>query len=225
MDIKIIDKVLRKVLEDKQARQFDYVYELSDDSKYKKLVFSIHGLNVELDEEEITTIAHTKFIFRTDLEEKNITENYFWYLKEINCVYNKIDFESAEDLELKLKTIITEDKFGTNLRSISNFIADAPASHMNDYLSKRDISTFTITNVSYNPKLKMFPCEETSFDFDIDINNGQYEIKLSIKKSESEFSFFYYIIDEVIEKTNSDLNQMPQLITDHIISIYQENLS
>ena len=225
MNVKNVDTILRNILEEKKARQFEHVYELSEDDKFYKLVFSIHGLNVEMEDESVTTIVHTKFIFRTDTKKQKLVEDSFWYLKDINCIYNKVDFESVEDLEYKLKSIITEDKFGKNLRNISDFISEAPASSMNDYLNKRDITEFTITNVEYNPKFKMFPCEETKFDFEISINNGLHIVKMSIKKVGDIFKIYYYILDEVIEKDVDNINQLSQLLTDQLITIYREHLS
>ena len=57
------------------VQSVDTVYELSGDEKFYRLVISIHGLSIE-----DTSIIHTKFIFKTDLEKRNIIEDSFIYL-------------------------------------------------------------------------------------------------------------------------------------------------
>ena len=73
MEIKIseIEQVFKDVFdeEDGVVNSVDTVYEMSSDEKFYKLVISIHGLATQ-----DTSIIHTKFIFKTDLEKKNIVE-------------------------------------------------------------------------------------------------------------------------------------------------------
>ena len=93
MDIKIseIEEVFRDTFEEEKGlvNTVETVYEMSDKEDFLKLVISIHGLTTE-----DTSIIHTKFIFKTDLEKRNIIDNYFIYLYDINCIYHKIEFST-----------------------------------------------------------------------------------------------------------------------------------
>ena len=92
-----IEQTFKEVFEEEEGKvsSVDTVYELSKNEDYYKLVISIHNLSVE-----DTLIIHTKFIFKTDLEKKNILDESFIYLYDINCVYHKVDFKNMIDLRL-----------------------------------------------------------------------------------------------------------------------------
>ena len=226
ISLKQVDSALKEVFNDTRVQMMDSVYELSKDEKFYKLVFSIHNLDAQVDDEVNTIIIHTKFIFRTNLEKTKLIEPSFWYLSDINCIYKKVNFDNESGLIRQLNTIINENSFGEDVKNISNFISEAPASSINDFLSKSGVENFTITNVNYNPKLKMFPCEDTKFDFDLDLNNGEYKIELSIeKKDQNEFNFFYYIEGENKEFKVENISQLPQLIGDHLLFIQDKFLS
>lgn len=217
--LKQVDTILKNVFGDTRVQLLDSVYEKSKDGNFYKLVFSVHSLDAEIDDDTNIIIAHTKFIFRTNVEKTKLIEKSFWYLKDINCVYSKVDFESSEDLTEQLQRIINEKSFGHNLKSISNFISEAPSSSINDFLSKSNVESFSVTSVVYNPVLKMTPCKDITFDFDIELDNGEHVIKLSIKKEES-FSFYYYINDKVEKIDSDEIDQLPQLIGDHLVFLY-----
>ena len=221
LSLKQVDTTLKLVFDDTRIQMMDDVYELSNDKNFYKLVFSIHSLDVEVDDDINTIIAHTKFIFRTNTDKTELIENAFWYLKDINCVYVKVEFDDDEMLSSELQRIINEDNFGDDLKSISNFISEAPSSSINDFLNQNNVDDFSVTNITYDPKVKMSPCEETTFDFDIDLNNGENKIKLSIKK-EDEFKFYYYIEDEIEELSSDSIDQLPQLIGDHLMFVYKK---
>ena len=74
MDIKIseIEQVFKDIFEEEEGvvNSVDTVYEMSSDEKFYKLVISIHGLSTQ-----DTSIIHTKFIFKTDLDKRNLVEN------------------------------------------------------------------------------------------------------------------------------------------------------
>jgi len=224
LSLKNVDTTLKSVFDDTRVQMLDSVYELSDDKNFYKLVFSIHSLDVEVDDDVDTIIAHTKLIFRTNIDKTKLIEDAFWYLKDINCVYVKVEFDDEERLSEELQRIINEVNFGDDLKNISEFISEAPSSSINDFLSQNDMDDFSVTNVTYDPKVKMSPCEETTFDFDIDLNNGENKIKLSIKK-EDEFKFYYYVEDNIEELSSENIEQMPQLIGDHLMFIYDKLIS
>ena len=98
MEIKIseIEQVFKDVFvaEEGVVNTVESVYEMSRDEDFYKLVISIHGLSTQ-----DTSIIHTKFIFKTDLDKRHIIENSFIYLYDINCVYHKIDFDNVVDMK------------------------------------------------------------------------------------------------------------------------------
>lgn len=225
LDLKQIDSAFRTLLADAKVQLMDSVYELSDDKKFYKLVFSIHSLDVEKDDNFNTTILHTKFIFRVDLNKKQLIENSFWYLKDINCIYSKVEFSDYVGFVEPIEEIISEENFGEDIKSLSYFMANAPASSINDFFVKSKTTLFTVTGVDYNPSFKMTPCEDVTFDFDIDINTGEYEITLSLKKNEDGgFTFYYHILDSIEEFETADIEQLAQTIGDHLIGLYNKFL-
>lgn len=225
ISLKQIDSGFRSVFDNSKLQSIDSVYELSKDEKYYKLVFSIHSLDVEIEDQKNTIILHTKFIFRANLSKSMIIENSFWYLKDINCKYVKVDFNSSSDLVYKLEGIVNENNFGEDIKILSSFIAEAPSSSINDFLHKNYTDQFSVTNVMYNPTLKMVPCKNTTFDFDLNINNGEFFIKLSIKKRSEIYKFFYYVNNEIEEVESEYLGPLPQIIGSHLQYIYKKYLS
>jgi len=226
ISLKEVDNTLKILFGEAKVLSFDSVYELSEDKKYYKLVFSLHNLEVEMSDTIDTTILHTKFIFRTDLEKTKLVENSFWYLKDIDCSYVKKNFDTNDDLIDVLEEIINEDNFGEDMSNLSNFISEAPSSSINDFLSQVEYSLFSVTTVMYNPSLKLAPCQEMTFDFDITLNNGEHIIKLSIEKVDSTdvFKFYYHLSDTVEEIDVDDISQLAQTIGDHLILLFNKYL-
>jgi len=76
-----IEQAFKDIFEEEEGlvQSIDTVYEMSQDENFYKLVISIHGLSVE-----DTLIIHTKFIFKVDLEKRNLIDNSFIYLYDIN---------------------------------------------------------------------------------------------------------------------------------------------
>lgn len=159
------------------VKSVDTVYEKDEENNGFKLVISIHGLSVE-----DTIIIHTKFIFRVDSNKSKITENKFTYLYDVNCIYHEIDFDNIIDMKNKIGKIIDSNDFGEDLQLLSDFI-EAPATFLNHYLRQSKITDYSIFSVVYEPKFKIVPCHELTFDFDININDN-YTISLIIKKTD-----------------------------------------
>ena len=134
MDIKIseIEQVFKDVFEEEEGvvNSVDTVYETSNNEEFYKLVISIHGLSTQ-----DTSIIHTKFIFKCDLNKRNIIDNSFIYLYNINCVYHKIEFSNVVDLKNKIEDIIESRNFGEDLQILSDFI-EAPAMFLNYYMRR-----------------------------------------------------------------------------------------
>jgi hypothetical protein len=201
-----IEQTFKDIFEKEEGlvQSVDTVYELSNDEKFYKLVISIHGLSIE-----DTLIIHTKFIFKTDLEKRNLIDNSFIYLYDINCNYKKTDFRNIVDLKTKIEDIIQSNDFGEDIQILSDFI-EAPAMFLNHYMRRAKITEYSIFDVIYEPKFKTVPCDAITFDFEININNN-YKINVSIykidRKSDEEendtYRYKFSFMDEV-ESIESD---------------------
>jgi hypothetical protein len=172
-----IEQTFKDIFEEEEGlvQSVETTYEMSDNDEFYKLVISIHGLSIE-----DTLIIHTKFIFKTDLEKRNIIDNSFIYLYDINCNYRKTDFKNIVDLKNKVEDIIESNDFGEDIQILSDFI-EAPAMFLNYYMRRAKITDYSIFDVKYEPKFKTTPCDSITFDFEIDINNN-YKIDVSIYK-------------------------------------------
>lgn len=228
MNIKIseIEQTFKDIFEEEDGKvsSVETVYELSKNKEYYKLVISIHNLSVE-----DTLIIHTKFIFKTDIQKRNIIDNSFIYLYDINCVYHKVDFKNILDLKSKLEDIIESNDFGEDIQILSDFI-EAPAMFLNYYMKRAKITDYSIFEVIYDPKFKTTPCDEITFDFEININNN-YRIHLSIskkeRKSEEEFDtykFQFRFLDEYKTIDSDTLQNIHFMIGSNIAKILDEKL-
>lgn len=179
MNIRIaeIEEAFKEIFDEEKGvvSSIETVYEKSKGEDYLKLVISIHGLSTE-----DISIIHTKFIFKTDLEKRNIVDNSFIYLYDINCVYHKIEFDSIIDMKKQIEDIIESNNFGEDIQILSDFI-EAPAMFLNYYMKRAKITEYSVFDVEYEPKFKTVSCDKTTFDFNININNN-YDIEFSIHK-------------------------------------------
>ena len=221
-----IEQVFKDVFqgEDGKVGSVESIYELSKDEDFYKLVISIQNLSTK-----DTSIIHTKFLFKTDLGKKNIIENNFLYLFDINCIYHKIDFENIVDLKKKIEDIIESNNFGQDIQILSDFI-EAPAMFLNYYMKRSKITEQSVFDVEYEPKFKTTPCDQTTFDFKININNN-YDFQLSISKKESEsedepdiYKFQFKFLDEYKTIENDTLTNIHFTIGSNIAKILDEKL-
>jgi hypothetical protein len=192
MNIRIADveEAFKEIFkeEDGVVSAIETVYEKSKDGDYLKLVISLQGLSTE-----DISIIHTKFIFKTDLEKRNIIENSFIYLYDINCVYHRMEFDSIIELKQKIDDIIESNNFGEDIQILSDFI-EAPAMFLNYYMKRAKITEYSVFDVEYEPKFKIVSCDKTTFDFKININNN-YDIEFSIHKIDKDLTEYPDDID------------------------------
>jgi hypothetical protein len=221
-----IEQVFKDIFQDEEGKvsSVETVYELSKNEDFYKLVISIHGISIE-----DTLIIHTKFIFKTDKQKKNLIDNSFIYLYDINCVYNKVEFKNSIDLKTKIDDTINSNDFGQDIQILSDFI-EAPAMFLNYYMKRSKITEYSIFDVEYDPKFKTVPCEEITFDFDINVNDN-YEINLSISKKEMEedsdhdtYVFQFKFLDEYTTVENDTLTNIHFTIGSNIAKILDEKL-
>ena len=223
-----IEQTFKDVFEDEEGlvQSVDTVYELSADEEFYRLVISIHGLSIE-----DTSIIHTKFIFKTDLDKRHVIDNSFIYLYDINCVYHKIEFKNVMDLKRKIEDIMESGNFGEDIKILSDFI-EAPAMFLNYYMRRYDITDYSVFDVTYEPKFKTTPCDKTTFDFEIDINNN-YKIDLSIykidKPSDDEdhtdlYKFQFKFMDEILTAETDTLDNIHYFIGQNIAHLLDKKL-
>jgi hypothetical protein len=228
MKIKIaeIEQVFKDIFdeEDGMVNSVDTVYEMSPEEDFLKLVISIHGLTLE-----DTSIIHTKFIFKTDLEKRNIIENSFIYLYDINCIYHKMEFSTIIDLKKKIEDVVESKNFGEDLQILSDFI-EAPAMFLNYYMKRAKITDYSIFDVEYEPKFKTTPCDKTTFDFKININDN-YHMELSISKIDAEsdeeediYRYQFRFMDEIETVEADTLKNLHFFIGSNIAKLLDRKL-
>ena len=228
MEIKIseIEQVFKDVFvaEEGVVNTVESVYEMSRDEDFYKLVISIHGLSTQ-----DTSIIHTKFIFKTDLDKRHIVDNSFIYLYDINCIYHKIEFTSVVDMRKKIEDIIESKSFGEDIQILSDF-TESPAMFLNYYMRRDNITDYSIFDVEYEPKFKTTPCDKTTFDFKININNN-YNMEMSIHKidriDEEEldtYKFQFKFMDEIETFETDTIKNVHFFIGDHIAKILDRKL-
>jgi len=228
MDIKIseIEEVFRDIFQEEKGmvNTVETVYEMSNDEDFLKLIISIHGLTTE-----DTSIIHTKFIFKTDLNKRHIIDNSFIYLYDINCVYHKIEFSTIIDLKKKIEDVIESKDFGEDLQILSDFI-EAPAMFLNYYMKRAKITEYSIFDVEYEPKFKTTPCDKTTFDFKININDN-YHMELSISKIDADdkddkdtYKYQFRFMDEIETVEADTLKNLHYFIGSNIAKLLDKKL-
>lgn len=222
-----IEQTFKDIFEEEEGlvSSVESVYEISKDEDFYKLVISIHGLSVE-----DTIIIHTKFIFKVDTNKRNLIDNSFIYLYDINCNYHKVDFRNVIDLRNKIEDIIVSNDFGEDIQILSDFI-EAPAMFLNYYMRRAKITEYSIFDVKYEPKFKTTPCDKTTFDFEIDVNNN-YKFQVSIYKidrpSDDEendtYRYQFKFMDDVQTVESDSLKNIHFIIGSNIARILDKKL-
>ena len=206
--IKDIEKSIKNVLGDSDVLNTDSVYEHIDGSDDLKLVIFINKLFGE------NSILYTKLIFKVNNAKIKLTSNSFLYLYDINCQYVNIDFSDINEFEKKLKSIFEKNKFGIDLKTLSEFI-EKPAFLLNKWFKENHINEINISNVKYEPKAYIIPCKSLSFSFIINTNN--MEIPLTLKKEgNGSYVLNFKINDDTI---NTELTNLTTLIQNICMTI------
>jgi hypothetical protein len=228
MNIKIseIEQAFKEVFNDDVISSIDIVYEKSDDEKYLKLVISLHGLSTD-----DISIIHTKFIFKTDINKRDVIESSFIYLYDINCIYHKMEFDNVIELKEKVEDIIESNDFGEDIQILSDFI-ESPAMFLNYYLKRSKITEYSIFDVEYEPKFKTTSCSKTTFDFKININNN-YDMEVSIHKVDKDekdedsidrYKFQFKFMDEIETIVSDSIKNIHFLIGSNIAKTLDKKL-
>jgi len=210
--------------EDGVVNSVETIYEAPKHGDFLKLIISIQGLSVE-----DVSIIHTKFIFKVDEEKRELIEDSFIYLYDINCVYHQIQIKNIIDMKKKIEDIIDSNDFGEDIQILSDFI-ESPALFLNYYMRRANITEYSIFDVEYQPKFKTQPCYRTTFDFKININNN-YNIDLSIYKVDTDeldesdiYRFQFKFMDEIQTVETDTLKNIHYFIGDNIAKILDKKL-
>ena len=222
-----IEELLKEVFDEEKGvvNSVESIYESPEEGDFLKLVISIHGLVTE-----DTTIIHTKFIFKVDLEKRKTVEDSFIYLYDVNCVYHKLDFKNIIDLKDKITNIIESKDFGEDLQILSDFI-EAPAMFLNYYMRRHKITDYSIFDVVYQPKFKTTPWDKTTFDFKVNINNN-YDMGLSISKVDRDeeeneidsYKFQFRFMDDIETLETDSLSNVHFFIGSNIAKMLDKKL-
>jgi len=204
--IEEVEGVIKNVLGDSDILNTESVYEhISGQENKQKLVIFFNKIFGDHD-----SILYTKLIFIVDIDKVNLVDNTMLYLFDINCQYNNVEFDDLDELEEKLDSIINKNKFGPNIKILSEFI-EKPTFLINDWLKENNINNFSISSIKYNPKIHIIPCKSLFFSFIINANNQ--EIELNITKDDK-FIYSFMLNNETITVEKNDLRTLVETIGD-----------
>ena len=221
-----IEQAFKDIFDEEKGvvNSVETIYETPKHGEFLKLIISIQGLSVE-----DISIIHTKFIFKVDTEKRNLIEDSFIYLYDINCVYHQIQIKNVIDLKKKIENIIESNDFGEDLQILSDFI-EAPALFLNYYMRRAKITEYSVFDVEYQPKFKTQPCNKTTFDFKININNN-YNVEFSIYKVDRDdkdeldtYKFQFKFMDEIETIESETLKNLHFFIGDNFDKILDKKL-
>jgi hypothetical protein len=205
ISIKEINDSIKNVFGDADVLKTDSVYEHIEDSDNLKLVIFINRLL----QDEIS-VLYTKFIFVVNGDKTHLINNSFMYLYDINCKYNNVEFSDTDDFQKKIKSIIKNEKFGNDLKTLSKFVEN-PSFSINAWFKDNRQNELNVLSVKYDPKMYIMPCKSLSFSFQININNIQVSFTLS-KESNNSYIFSFNINDEIINVEKPNLRTLVETI-------------
>ena len=157
-------------------------------------------------------IIYTKIVFH--IEGDKLKKNYFSYLFDINCEYHRVDFVNLTDFATKITNIFKDNKFGTDIKILSNFIK-SPSTLINKWFEESKISDISVVNLDFK-KIPIMPCEKLSFNFVIELNNNQ-NVDLNITKEDKEkYVFNFEIMDNIYNDEQRNLNKLIETIGDNL---------
>jgi hypothetical protein len=211
MEILIEDLVakIKAVFDTTKVLSVKTVYEKINGSDELRLVVSMDKILYD-----DVNIIYTKLIFTTNKDKFKLTKNYFTYLFDINCEYVRIEFTDLNDFSTKISNIFKENKFGDNIKILSDFIK-SPSTLINKWFEKNNITNISILNVEQKT-ISIMPCKLLSFSFIIELNNND-KVDLTIsKEGEKDYLFKFKIFNNIYEDNESNLNRLVETIGSNI---------
>lgn len=209
-----IYNTLKQIFVEDDVLSTDSVYESFDGGI--RLVISISKLYTK---DEV--VIFTKFLFNVDNNKTYLTSNTFKYLYEINCQFEEESFTDTNDLTTKITDIITQNKFGENLKKLSDFIKK-PEHDINEWFYKNKIKDISVTGFKFDPEMKNIPCKNLTFTFTMTVNE-QDDVELIIKKlSVGRFKFTFKIFDKSFDIDKPSLTTLIETIGETLKDKYQK---
>lgn len=212
-----LEKTLKTILNDASIQSSDNVYEKIDNGY--RLVIDLKNLFWER-----TNIIYTKLIFYTDENKSYLIPNKnnefkFKYLYDLNCDYKLHIFNNLSEFEKMFLDIIKKNKFGDNLKILSNFIK-SPGSLINNWFNDNNIRNISVYDIKLDERYDILPCKRLFFNFIINLNN-QMNINLTLKKEDNtNYIYDFKIYDDTIEVDRPNLSTLIQTIGETIKSKY-----
>jgi hypothetical protein len=211
MDILIGDLVdkIKEIFDSSKVLSIENVYEKINDSNELKLVISMNKILYD-----DINIIYTKLIFICDNNKTKLTKNHFTYLFDINCEYVRVEFRDLEDFGKKISNIFKENKFGENIKILSQFVK-SPSTLINTWFEDNKITDLSVINVT-EEKISIMPCKSLFFNFKIDLNNNQ-TVDLTIsKENNNEYIFKFKVFNNIYEDKETNLNRFVEIIGNNL---------
>lgn len=203
-----IEKIINNVFNDTKVSSVNTTYEKTDEGY--KLILTLN--NIFYDKVDL---IHNKFVFYVDKDKRQITNNFFHYLYDINCNFRTVKFNDASEIENKLNNILNKRKFGDELLTLSDLNVTM-VTKVNDWLKNEDINNVSIYSIAYNPVVDVMPCESMFFKFDINIDDT-HNIKMNVRKiDKNKYKVTFTENDWTVDDEISDLKALPQIIGEMI---------
>lgn len=218
ISINDLEKSIKIIFKNATAQSANSVYEKID-----------NGYRLVIDFKNIffnkSNVIFTKLIFEVDNEKmyllpnKTDSEFQFKYLFDLNCNYKVHIFDTIDEFEKIFSKILSEYKFGENIKILSRFIK-SPSSLINNWFSENGIRNISIYDVKLDERYKIVPCKSLFFNFIINLNN-QMEINLTLRKeNKSNYIFDFKIYDDTIKEERPNLSTMIQVIGETLKTKY-----
>ena len=211
MDIKWVDlqERIKLIFSDDKVRMFKDILEKD-----------VNGWNWILNFDDLRTeqalIVHTKMIFKLDSTKEFLRKTDFLYLKDLNCLYKVIKFDSLGDLENSIKLILNDNLFGKNLLAISELLIE-PEININKYFYDKVIQNYSIFSFVYTPVKVIIPCQKLEFNFKFNVNNTQ-DVEMKIKKvGKEKFNIIFTYNSEKWVTEQHELSNLIEVICKFVI--------
>jgi len=200
MNILVGDLVnkIKEIFNSTKVLSVESVYEKLEGSDDLRLVISMNKILYD-----DINIIYTKLIFYTDNTKSTIVKSFFSYLFDINCEYVRVEFSDLEDFSNKISKTFEENKFGENIKILSDFIK-SPSTLINKWFQNNKITDISVINVD-EKKISIMPCKSLFFSFSIDLNNNEtVELDIS-KEGDKEYIFKFKIFNNIYEDKQTNL--------------------
>jgi hypothetical protein len=200
-----IEKILLNIFNDSVVSSVNTLYEKDKKGGYL-LIVTINNIFYNK-----TDILHTKLIFNVDKDKTKITDNYLFYLYDLNCNFKRIDFNDIFELENKLKEVLNKRIIGKDLKKLSDLNITLTID-TNKLLEEKDMNNISIYSITYSPIVNHIPCESLFFKFEINIKDIK-TIDMNIRKiDKNDFKITFQNNDDFTEFNISDLSYLSNTI-------------